>query len=141
MTSVSKNMYIDKLSDLVNKYSNTYHNTIKRKLVDVKSSPYIDFNKENNNEDSKFEVSDHIRISKYENIFEVTQPAHDVPGTSSEGPLKVLMSVTYRGPSGDSQGTNTKTDDLMKNLFFRSNSTCIPRDVYGTQLRDVPVTK
>ena len=69
MTSASKNMYIDKLSDLVNKYSNTYHNTIKRKLVDVTSSPYIDFNKENNKEDSKFEVGDHIRILNYENIF------------------------------------------------------------------------
>ena len=29
MTSVSKNVYIDKLDDIVNKYSNTYHSTIK----------------------------------------------------------------------------------------------------------------
>ena len=53
------------------------------------------------------------------------QPAHDVPGTSPEGRLKVLTSETYRGPSGDYQGTNTKTDDLMKKLYFRSNSPCI----------------
>ena len=38
MTSVSKIVYIDKLDDIVNKYSNTYHNTIKMKVVDVKSS-------------------------------------------------------------------------------------------------------
>ena len=38
MTSISKNVYIDKLDDIVNKYSNTYHNTIKMKLVDVKSN-------------------------------------------------------------------------------------------------------
>ena len=37
--------------------------------VDVKSSPYIDFNKENNKEDPIFEVSDHVRISKYKNTF------------------------------------------------------------------------
>ena len=38
MNSMSKNAYIDKLDDIVNKYNNTYHNTIKMKLVDVKSS-------------------------------------------------------------------------------------------------------
>ena len=48
----------------------------------------------------------------------LTQSARDVPGTSPEGPLKVLTSGTPRGPLGDSQGTNTKVDDLMKKLFF-----------------------
>ena len=43
-----------------------------------------------------------------------TQPAHDVPGTSPEGLLKVLKSETCRGLSGDSQETNTKVDDFMK---------------------------
>ena len=35
MNSMSKNVYIDKLDDIVNKYNNTYHNTIKMKLVDA----------------------------------------------------------------------------------------------------------
>ena len=42
MTSISKNMYIDKLDDIVDKYNNTYHSTIKMKPVNVKSSTYID---------------------------------------------------------------------------------------------------
>ena len=42
MTSISKNMYIDKLDDIVNEYNNTYHRTIKMKLVDVKDNAYID---------------------------------------------------------------------------------------------------
>ena len=42
MTSVSKNVYIDKLDDTVNKYNNTYHSTFKMNSVDVKSSTYID---------------------------------------------------------------------------------------------------
>ena len=42
MTSISKNVCIDKLDDIVNKYKNTYHSTIKMKLCNVKSSPYID---------------------------------------------------------------------------------------------------
>ena len=45
MTSISKNVYIDKLDDLINKYNNTYHSTIKMKPVDGKSSTYIDFGK------------------------------------------------------------------------------------------------
>ena len=50
MTSILKNACIDKLDDIFNKYNNTYHRTIKMKLVAVKSSTYIDFNKENNKE-------------------------------------------------------------------------------------------
>ena len=69
MTSISKNVYIDKLHDIVNKYNNTYRSAIKMKPIDVKSSTYIDFNRENNNEDHKFEVGDHVRISRYKNTL------------------------------------------------------------------------
>ena len=58
MTSISKNMYIDKLNDIVNKYNNTYHSKVKVKPVDVKSSTCFDFDKENNMEDPKFKVGD-----------------------------------------------------------------------------------
>ena len=68
MTSVSKIIYIDKLDDTVNKYNNTYHSTIIIKPIDVNSSTYIDFNKENNKEDPKFAVAYHVRESKYKNI-------------------------------------------------------------------------
>ena len=47
ITSVSKNAYIDKLDDIVNKYNDTYHSTVKMKSADVKPRIYIDFNKEN----------------------------------------------------------------------------------------------
>ena len=42
-TSVSKNVHIDKLDDIVNEYSNTYHRIIKIKPVNVKDNRYIDF--------------------------------------------------------------------------------------------------
>ena len=48
MTSISKNVFIYKLDDIVNKYNNTYYRTLKMKLVDVKSSTYIDFHQDNN---------------------------------------------------------------------------------------------
>ena len=64
MTSISKNMYIDKLNDIVNEYNNTYYRTIKRKPVDIKDNTYIDFNKEVNDKDPIFKVVDHVKISK-----------------------------------------------------------------------------
>ena len=69
MTLVSKNVYIDKLDDIVDEYNNKYHRTIKMKPVDVKDDLIYDFEKQVNNKDPKFKVGDHVRISKYENIF------------------------------------------------------------------------
>ena len=60
MTSISKNVYIDKLDDIIKKYNNTYHTSIKMEP---------DFKKEVNDKDPKFKVGDHVRISKYKNIF------------------------------------------------------------------------
>ena len=62
-------MYIDKLNDIVNKYNNTYHRTIKMKPIDVKDNTYINIDKDVNDKDPKFKVGDHIGISKYKNIF------------------------------------------------------------------------
>ena len=69
ITLVSKNVYINKLDDIVGEYNNTYNRTIKIKPVDVKDTTYIDFNKKLNDKDPKFKVGDHVRISKYKNIF------------------------------------------------------------------------
>ena len=69
MTSISKNVYIDKLDDMVDEYNNTYHRTIKMKPTDVKDNTYIDFEKEVNDRDPKFKLGDYVRISKYKNIF------------------------------------------------------------------------
>ena len=62
MASISKNVYNDKLHDIVNKYNNTYHSTIKMKSVDVKSNTYIDFSKEINDNVPKFKIGDIVRI-------------------------------------------------------------------------------
>ena len=64
MTSILKNIYIEKLDDLINKYSNAYHNTTNRKSVDVKPSTYIDSSKKVNNKDPKFKTGHIVRISK-----------------------------------------------------------------------------
>ena len=69
MTSISKNVYIDKLDDIVKKYNNTYHTSIEVKPIDVKDNTYIDFKKEVNDKNPKFKVGDHVSISKYKDIF------------------------------------------------------------------------
>ena len=69
MNSVSKVVYIDKVDGTVNKYNNTYHSTIKIKLVDVKLGTDIDSSKEINDKDPKFKIGDIVRISRYKNIF------------------------------------------------------------------------
>ena len=78
MNSISRNMYVDKLDDIVNKYNNKYHRTIKMKPADVNSSTFIDFNKENNNEDPKFKVGDHgtdqnMKIILQMDLFQIGQ--------------------------------------------------------------------
>ena len=62
MTSISKNVYFDMLDDIVNKYNNTVHRTIKMKPIEVISDSYAEYNE-------NFKVGDNVRISKYKNIF------------------------------------------------------------------------
>ena len=94
MTSVSKNVYIDKLDDIVAEYNNTYHRTIKMKSVDVNDNTYIDSKKDVNDKDPKFKVGDHVRISKHKNylakrympnwseeVFVVSKTKNTVPWT------------------------------------------------------------
>ena len=64
ITSISKNVHIDKLKVIVNKYNNTYHTTIKMKPIDVKDNTYINTDKEINYKDPKFKVGAYVRISK-----------------------------------------------------------------------------
>ena len=69
MTATGKNVYYDVLDDIVNKYNNTKHNTIKIKPKDVGNNNkrvYID---EHNEIRSRFKVGDRVGISKFKNIF------------------------------------------------------------------------
>ena len=69
MTLILKNVDINNLYQIVRKYKNTYHGTIKIKPVNVKSSTSIDFNKENSKGHPKFKVRENVKISKYKNIL------------------------------------------------------------------------
>ena len=57
------------LDDIVNKYNNTIHRTIKMKPVEVTDHSFAEYNEESNKKNPKFKVGDHVRISKYKNIF------------------------------------------------------------------------
>ena len=64
MTAISKNVYYHVLDDIVNKYNNTVH-----KPIEVTDDSYAEYNEDSNNKNPKFKVGDHVRISKYKNIF------------------------------------------------------------------------
>ena len=69
VNSISKNVYIDQLDDIVNKYNNANHKTIKMKPANLKSTTYFNSSKEINDKDPKFKIGDIVEISKYRNIF------------------------------------------------------------------------
>ena len=70
MTAISKNIYFDVLDDIVDKYNNTVHRTIKMKPIEVTNDYYAEYNVDpSNKKDPKFKVGDNVRISKYKNIF------------------------------------------------------------------------
>ena len=69
MTAISKNVYIDVLDDIVNKYNNTVHRTIKMKPINVTNDSFAEYSQDFNKKGPKYKVNDHVRISKYKNIF------------------------------------------------------------------------
>ena len=89
MTAISKNVYFDVLDDIVNKYNNTVHRTIKMKSIDVTSYSYAEYNGDFNKKDPKSKVGDHVRISKYkgyapnwsQEVFVVSKIKNTVPWT------------------------------------------------------------
>ena len=95
MTTVSKNIYFDVLDDIVNKYNNTVHRSIKMKPIDVTSDSYAEYNEDSNEKDPKFKVADCVRISKYKNAFakEYTQNWSKEVFIISK--IKITVSWTY----------------------------------------------
>ena len=69
MTATSKNVYFDVFDDIVNKYNNTVHITIKMEPIDFTGDSHDEYNEDFNKKDPKFKISDHVRISKYKDIF------------------------------------------------------------------------
>ena len=66
MTAISKNIYFDAVDDIVN---NTVHRSIKMKPIDATSDSYVEYNEDSNEKNPRFNVGDHVRISKCKNIF------------------------------------------------------------------------
>ena len=69
MAAISKNLYFNVLDDIIDKYKNTVHRTIKMKPIDVMPDSCADYNEDSHEKDPKFNVGDRVRISKYKNIF------------------------------------------------------------------------
>ena len=116
MTAVSTNVDDDELNDIVNEYNNTYHRTIKMKPADVKDNTHIDFNKEVHDKDRKFKLDDHVRTSKYENIFAKGY----TPNESKEVFVikKVKNTVPWTYIISDRNGEKNYAKKIAKNKSF-----------------------
>ena len=116
MTAISKNEYIDKLDDVVNKYNNTYSSTNKMEPVDVKSNTYINSSKETKDENHEFKIGDIVKVAKCKNIFECCVP------TWSEEVLvvtKVKNTVPWRYVISDFKGQEIVRIAKNKSKEFR----------------------
>ena len=69
ITPISNSVYFNVLNDIVDKYNDTYARIIKKKPIDVKSDSFAEYSEKSNEKDPKFNVGDHVRISKHKNIF------------------------------------------------------------------------
>ena len=88
VTAISKNVYFDGLDDIVDKYNNTVHRTIKMKPINVTSHSYAEYNEDSNEKDPKYKVGNYVRISKYKNIF--------AKGSIKIGQMKFLLLVKLK---------------------------------------------
>ena len=142
MTSVSKNVYIDKLDDIVNECNNTHHRTINMKPIDVKNNTYINIGKEFNDKDPKFKVGDHVRISKHkkffakgytpnwlEEIFVIKEIKNTVPWTYFINDLngKEIIGTFYKKKL---KKTNQKEFRIEKVINKRGNKLYVKRKGY-----------
>ena len=69
MTTIGKSIYFNDLDDIVKKYNNTVHSSIKMKPKNVTDDSFVEYFEETNKKNPKFKVGDDVRISKYKNIF------------------------------------------------------------------------
>ena len=105
-------MYIDKLDHIVDEYNNTYHRTIKMKPIDVKDNTYINIDKEVNDKDPKFKVGDHVRISKYKNLF----TKGNTPNWSKEAFVnkEIKNTVPWTNAINDPNSEEFRTEKVLK---------------------------
>ena len=114
MTTVGKNIYSDVLDDIVKKYNNTVHSSIKMKPKDVTDIKYVEYSEETNKKSTTFKIADNVRISKYKNIF----VKENTPNWSEEGFVfnKVQNTVPWTYLINDLNGEEIKGSFYEKEL-------------------------
>ena len=93
MAAVSKNVYFDALDNIVNKYNNVVHRTMK--TIDVTSDSNTEYNVKSNEKDLKFKVGDRVRILKYKNIFAKRYTENQLEEDFVLSKIKNTVSGTY----------------------------------------------
>ena len=116
MTAISKNVYFDVLY-IFNKYNNTVHGTIKMKPINVTGDSYAEYNEDFNKKDPKCKVGDHVRISKYKNIFAKGYTPNWSEEVFAVRKIKITVPWTY-DVVGDLNGEENKTLKLYGHFLW-----------------------
>ena len=124
MASLSKNVYINQLDDIVNEYNNIYYRTIKMKPDNVKDNTHIDSIKEVNDKNPKFQVGDCVRISKYKNIVTLFANGY-TPNWPEEVFVKVENTFPWRYVINDLNGEEIIRTFYEKEVQKKNKSTKI----------------
>ena len=95
MATVGKNVFFYVLDDMVDKYNNTWHSLIKMKPKDVTNDSFAEYIEESNKKDPKFKVGDHVRISKYTNIFAKLYTPEEIEEIFVVKKIKDIVPWTY----------------------------------------------
>ena len=130
------------LDDLVNKYNNTVHRTIKTKPIDVMSDSYTEYNEDSDEKDPKFKIGDHVRISKHKNIFAkgytanwskevfvISKIRNTVPSTSVISDLNGEL-ITGTFYEKELQKTSQKEYRIEKAIKRKGDKLCVKRKGY-----------
>ena len=139
LTAISKNVYFDVLNDIVDEYNNTYHTTIKMKPIDVKYDSFAEYNEESNEKDPKFKIGDHVRISKYLEVYRSSRDSVNVEVDMScyatKADLKNVAHVDVSSFALKSNLASLKTEvykigeDKLKTVDLSKQSNVVNNDI------------
>ena len=127
MITVSKKVYNKKLGEIVHKYNNKYHRTVNMKPVNVQLGTYIDYSVAHNDKDPKFNIGDHVIVSRYKNIFAkgslCDQKTIINPFEHYGGNMKSELNVSYAMKDDLKRATGIDTSTLASKKDLASLNT------------------
>ena len=114
VTTVSKNVYFDVLDDIINKYNNKVHKTMKMKLIYVTSDSYADYNQDSNKKILNLKLVIMAEHKKTKNFLLWDTPKIQQKKFLSFAKLKILTWSFYERDLQNTSQENVKVEKIIK---------------------------